>query len=152
MPPPTGKTEPSTAAELLPTEAREDVPQPSIEVRMLLFSPSTYANQQQTTEDHIREDSFQEQAQGEAAASDQSSAQNEGSQQPQNQQNTQIQGLGQQWPTANGIAQGMNGGGLEFDGMNSGFPTMAFANPGDFNAMMQFMPNNLMNGFPNMMG
>ncbi|KAL9030249.1 MAG: hypothetical protein Q9196_001603 [Gyalolechia fulgens] len=136
MPPSTDKTKASTADEALPTEAQKDVPQPSIEA----------------TEDHVREDSFQEQARGEAAASDRTSAQNDGSQQPQNQQITQTQGPGQQWPIANGAAQGVNGGGLGFDGMNNGFPNMAFANPGDFSAMMQFMPNHAMNGFPNMMG
>lgn len=132
----TDPTKPSTASETLPTEAQKDVPQPSIE----------------TTEDHVREDSFQEQAREEAAALEQTGAQNDGSQPLQNQQNAQTQGSGQQWLAANGVGQGMNGGGLGFDGMNNGFPNMGFANPGDLSAMMQFMPNNAMNGFPNMIG
>lgn len=143
---------PSTAGETLPTEAQKDVPQPSIEVSLLLLSRIIHANFGQNTEDHVLEDSFQEQAREEAAASEQSGAQNDGSQQLQNQQNAQMQGSGQQWPNANGMGQGINGGGLGFDGMSNGFPNMGFANPGDFSAMMQFMPNNAMNGFPNMMG
>ncbi|KAL8933178.1 MAG: hypothetical protein Q9216_006487, partial [Gyalolechia sp. 2 TL-2023] len=136
MPPSADTAKLSTAGEALPTEAQKDVPQPSIE----------------TTEDHVREDSFQEQARGEAAASDQTNARNDGQQQSQNQQNTQMQGPGQQWSTTNGVGQGISGGGLGFEGMNNGFPNMAFANPGDFSTMMQFMPNNAMSGLPNMMG
>ncbi|KAL8717333.1 MAG: hypothetical protein Q9225_005408 [Loekoesia sp. 1 TL-2023] len=136
MPPSSEHAKPMTNGETLPTEAQKDVPQPSIE----------------TTEDHVREESFQEQAQRDDAAPDQTGPQKDGSQQPQNQQNTQMQGPGQQWPTVNGTGQGTNGGGFGFDGMNSGFPNMAFANPGDFNSMMQFMPSNVMGGFPNMMG
>lgn len=46
----------------------------------------------------------------------------------------------------------MDGTTLGFDGMTGGFPNMAFANPADFQSMMQYMPNNAMGGFPNMMG
>ncbi|KAL8878663.1 MAG: hypothetical protein Q9198_003576 [Flavoplaca austrocitrina] len=111
-------TRPSTDGETVPTEAQMDVPQPSIEA----------------TEDRVREESFQEQAQGDGVEVNQST---HDSQQSQNQNAMQMQGL--------------NGGNMGFDGMNSGFPNMAFNNPGDFNAMMQFMPNNAMGAFPNMM-
>lgn len=99
-------------------------------------SSPKHANLCQATEDRVREESFQEQAQGEGTTMNQST-QND-SQQPQNQHGMQM--------------QGMNGGNLGFDGMNNGFPNMAFNNPADFNAMMQFMPNNAMGAFPNMMG
>ncbi|KAL8999924.1 MAG: hypothetical protein Q9169_001330 [Polycauliona sp. 2 TL-2023] len=91
-------------------------------------------NGETATEDRVREESFQEQAQGDGATVTQQGE----LQQPQNQQNLQMQGV--------------NGAALGFDGMNNGFPNMAFNNPGDFNAMMQFMPNNAMGAFPNMMG
>ncbi|KAL8752047.1 MAG: hypothetical protein Q9199_006013 [Rusavskia elegans] len=113
-------SKPSINGETVPTEAQMDVPQPSIEA----------------TEDRVREDSFQEQAQGDGTTMNQST-QND-SQQPQNQHGMQM--------------QGMNGGNLGFDGMNNRFPNMAFNNPADFNAMMQFMPNNAMGAFPNMIG
>ncbi|KAL8855979.1 MAG: hypothetical protein Q9178_007429 [Gyalolechia marmorata] len=121
IPPSADNSKPSTNGETLPTEAQMDVPQPSIEA----------------TEDRVREESFQEQAQGDGAAMNQTTQQ-DGSQQTQNQHNMQM--------------HGMNGGGMGFEGMNNGFPSMAFNNPGDFNAMMQFMPNNAMGAFPNMMG
>ncbi|KAL8769763.1 MAG: hypothetical protein Q9209_004379 [Squamulea sp. 1 TL-2023] len=111
----------SPDGQTLPTEAQKDVPQPSIE----------------TTEDRVREESFQEQAQGDGSAINQVTQQ-DGSQQPQSQQGMQMQGT--------------NGGSMGFDGMNNGFPNMAFNNPGDFNAMMHFMPNNAMGAFPTMMG
>ncbi|KAI4237848.1 MAG: hypothetical protein LQ349_001543 [Xanthoria aureola] len=119
-PNPSDHSKPSTNGETVPTEAQRDVPQPSIEA----------------TEDRVREESFQEQAQGDGTTMNQST-QND-SQQPQNQLGMQMQGL--------------NGGNLGFDGMNNGFPNMAFNNPADFNTMMQFMPNNAMAAFPNMMG
>lgn len=152
MPPSAEYAKPMTNGETLPTEAQKDVPQPSIEVSLLVRSTSMRANYWQATEDHVREDSFQEQVQRDDAAPDHTGPQKDGSQQPQNQQNTQMQGSGQQWPTINGTGQGTNGGGFGFDGLNNGFPNMAFANPGDFSLMMQFMPSNAMGGFPNMMG
>ncbi|KAL8813342.1 MAG: hypothetical protein Q9223_007067, partial [Gallowayella weberi] len=113
---------PSGVAGELPTEAQKDVPQPSIEA----------------TEDRVREESFTEQARGEVAAATQVTQQQDSSQQLHNQQIMQM--------------QGMNGGNMGFEGMNNGFPNMAFNNPGDFNSMMQFMPNGVMGAFPNMMG
>ncbi len=101
-----------------------------------LRSSSNYADLCQATEDRVREESFQEQAQGDGTTMNQST-QND-SQQPQNQLGMQMQGL--------------NGVNFGFDGMNNGFPNMAFNNPADFNTMMQFMPNNAMAAFPNMMG
>ncbi|KAL9600314.1 MAG: hypothetical protein Q9219_003264 [cf. Caloplaca sp. 3 TL-2023] len=120
---------------MLPTEAQKDVPQPSIEA----------------AEDNVHDGSLQEeQPRGDGVAADQAGPEKDGSQQPQNQQNTQ--GTAQQWPNPNGVAQGMNGVGFGMDSMNVGFPNMSFANPADFASMMQFMPNNAMAGFPNMMG
>lgn len=49
----------------------------------------------------------------------------------------------------------MSNTGFGFE-MNGGFPSMANMGMGDFNQMMQFMPNgmpnNMMGQFPNMMG
>ncbi|KAL8917983.1 MAG: hypothetical protein Q9208_007647 [Pyrenodesmia sp. 3 TL-2023] len=125
-------SKPSAEGEIVPTEAQKDVPQPSIEA----------------TEDRVREESFQEQDRGDATVSDQARQKHHGSQQPQDSQTLRPQ------PTVggNGAGQGMNGTAFGFDGMANGFPSMAFANPADMNSMMQFMPNNAMNGFPNMMG
>ncbi|KAL9592909.1 MAG: hypothetical protein Q9179_006257 [Wetmoreana sp. 5 TL-2023] len=120
----------------LPTEAQKDVPQPSIEA----------------TDDQVREESFQEQARAEGAALNQTTSQQDGSQPPQNQQSVQMQGTDAQWPAGQTAGQGMNGGSYGFEGMSNGFPNMAFNNPGDFNSMMQFIPNNAMGAFPNMMG
>lgn len=75
-----------------------------------------------------------------------------GSQQPLNKQNGQTQAGNTQPPAGQGAGQGFNGGGYGFEGMNVGFPNMALNNPADFNTMMQFMSNNAMGGFPNMMG
>ncbi|KAL8665770.1 MAG: hypothetical protein Q9168_007628 [Polycauliona sp. 1 TL-2023] len=132
------QAKPSTNGEPMPTEAQMDVPQPSIEVLSLQRCHlGSSLNLSQATEDRVREESFQEQAQGDGATLNQS-AQQDQSQQPQNQQSMQM--------------QGMNSGTMGFDAMNNGFPNMAFNNPADFNTMMQFMPNNAMGGFPNMMG
>ncbi|KAL8826551.1 MAG: hypothetical protein Q9170_007356 [Blastenia crenularia] len=153
IPPIADSAKPSQGTNTMPTEAQKDVPQPSIEVRISLPPSSILcAYDRQTSEDHVREESFQEQAQGEGAVSDPNGPQKDGPQALQEQQSMLLQGAGQQWPNVNGAGQGMNGAGTGFDGMSNGFPNMAFANPGDFNSMMQFMPNNAMGGFPNMMG
>ena len=63
-------------------------------------------------------------------------------------------GQNEQWAASNGL--GMNGVGFGFDGTNGGFPNLGFNGVGDFNQMMQFMPNgmpnNMMGTIPNMMG
>ncbi|KAI4115180.1 MAG: hypothetical protein LQ345_004174 [Seirophora villosa] len=125
-------SKPVAERETVPTEAQKDVPQPSIEA----------------TEDRVREESFQEQDRGDAAASNLVGKPQNGSQHPTGSQNVQAP------VTANGrgAGQGIDGTTLGFDGMTGGFPNMAFANPADFQSMMQFMPNNAMGGFPNMMG
>ncbi|KAL9060980.1 MAG: hypothetical protein Q9206_000778 [Seirophora lacunosa] len=125
-------SKPVAERETVPTEAQKDVPQPSIEA----------------TEDRVREESFQEQDRGDAAASNLVGKPQNGSQHPTESQNVQAP------VTANGrgAGQGMDGTTLGFDGMTGGFPNMAFANPADFQSMMQYMPNNAMGGFPNMMG
>ncbi len=70
------------------------------------------------------------------------------------QQQQQSMGQNEQWAQNN--VQGMNIGGFGFDGTNGGFPSMGFNGVGDFNQMMQFMPNGMpnpmMGAFPNMMG
>lgn len=102
----------------------------------------------QATEDRVREESFQEQDRGDAVASTQVGQSKDGIQQPQDSRNGQAQAV----VNGNGVSQGMNGSGFGFDGMTNGFPNMAFANPADFQSMMQFMPNNAMGSFPNVMG
>ncbi|KAL8685462.1 MAG: hypothetical protein Q9218_007745, partial [Villophora microphyllina] len=129
-------SKPSEEGGHMPTEAQKDVPHQSIEA----------------TEDMVREESFQAQTQAEAAGEHQLASQANGFQQPQNQQNGQTQVGNPQWPAGQGVGQGITGGGFGFEGMNAGFPNMAINNPADFNSMMQFMPNNAMGGFPNMMG
>lgn len=63
-------------------------------------------------------------------------------------------GQNEQWAQNN--VPGMNIGGFGFDGTNGCFPSMGFNGVGDFNQMMQFMPNGMpnpiMGTFPNMMG
>ena len=58
-----------------------------------------------------------------------------------------------QWSQSN--SSGMNSNDFGFD-VNGGFPNMANMGMGDFNPMMQFMPNgmpnNMMGQFPNMIG
>lgn len=70
-------------------------------------------------------------------------------------QQKQQKQLYDQWMAMGGSASAMNNGGLGFDGMNGGFPSMGFNTPAEFNQMMQFMPsgmqNNLMGALPNMM-
>ncbi|KAI4108714.1 MAG: hypothetical protein L6R37_000878, partial [Teloschistes peruensis] len=134
--PTTELSESAKENETLPTEAQKDVPQQSIE----------------TTEDRVREESFQAQTQAEDAGQEQPMSQANGSQQPLNKQNGQTQAGNTQPPAGQGAGQGFNGGGYGFEGMNVGFPNMALNNPADFNTMMQFMSNNAMGGFPNMMG
>lgn len=55
----------------------------------------------------------------------------------------------------NSLGQGMNNGSFGFDGTN-GFPNMGFNGVGDFNQMMQSMPNGMFNpmmgSFSNIMG
>ncbi|KAL8735182.1 MAG: hypothetical protein Q9166_001058 [cf. Caloplaca sp. 2 TL-2023] len=114
------------------TSTSADHPKPSTEGESL----PTEA-QKDATDDRVREESFQDQSGGDGAVANQIT-QSDGSQQPQNQQNLHM--------------QGMNGDSLGFEGMNNGYPNIAFNNPGDFNAMMQFMPNTAMGAFPNMMG
>lgn len=50
----------------------------------------------------------------------------------------------------------MFNGMMGFDSINGGFPMMPFSGVGDFNQMMAMMPpamqNNILGGFPNMMG
>jgi len=57
---------------------------------------------------------------------------------------------------SNGLGMGVNGAGVGFDGMNGAFPNMGMNGMGDFNQMMQFMPNgmpnNMMGMVPTMMG
>ena len=70
--------------------------------------------------------------------------------QPKQQAQGQIDKI--QWSQNNG--SGMNNNGFGFD-MNAGFPNITSMGVGDFNPMMQFMPNgmpnNMMGQFPNMM-
>ena len=67
------------------------------------------------------------------------------------------QGVGQnqQWDTNNEAQQGMNNGAFGMDSA-TGFPTMGLNGMGDYNSMMQMMPNGMpnpmMGAFPNMMG
>ncbi|KAL8948351.1 MAG: hypothetical protein Q9222_005461 [Ikaeria aurantiellina] len=150
---PSTETGPSSAEkQSVPTEAQKDVPQPSIEVFYSIKTFSTDTDSLQATEDRVREESYQEQAQGENGHPNQTDMQEEGSKQPHNQQSMQMQGMNGQWPAGNGMAPGINGSGYGVNGMNSGFPNMAMGNFSDYNAMMQFMPNNAMGAFPNMMG
>ena len=69
-------------------------------------------------------------------------------------QQQQSMGQNEQWAQNN--VQGTNLGGFGFDGTTGGFPSMGFNGMGDFNTMMQFMPNGMpnpiMGAFPNMMG
>ena len=69
-------------------------------------------------------------------------------------QQRQSMGQNEQWAQSN--VQGMNIGGFGFDGTSGGFPNIGFNGVGDFNQMMQFMPNGMPNpmlgAFPNMMG
>lgn len=62
----------------------------------------------------------------------------------------------QQWGIENGAGTLMNNGGFGFDTTSGGFANLGFNATGDFNQMMQFMPNGLqtnnMGTFPNMMG
>ncbi|KAL8988907.1 MAG: hypothetical protein Q9177_002086 [Variospora cf. flavescens] len=116
----------------VPTEAQKDVPQPSIEA----------------TEDRVREESFQEQDRGDAAASDLVGKPQNASQQALGSQNVQAPAM------ANGgdIGQGTGVTTLGFDGMPNDFPNLTFTNSANIQPMMQFMPSNAMGGFPNMMG
>lgn len=72
------------------------------------------------------------------------------------QKEMQQQSVGQNEQWAQNNMQGMNIGGFGFDGTSGGFPSMGFNGVGDFNQMMQFMPNGMpnpmMGAFPNMMG
>ncbi|KAL8709344.1 MAG: hypothetical protein Q9220_005937 [cf. Caloplaca sp. 1 TL-2023] len=140
----------SSENQSVPTEAQKDVPQPSIEVAQLMQTRSTGTNFLQATEDRVREESYQEQAQGESENQNHPELQQDGSKQPQNQQSMQMQGMNGQWPAGNGMTSGINGFGVS--GVNGGFPNMAMGNFGDYNSMMQFMPNNNMSAFPNVMG
>ena len=66
----------------------------------------------------------------------------------------QSMGQNEQWSQNN--LQGTNLSGFGFDGTNGGFPSMGFNGMGDFNQMMQFMPNGMpnpmMGAFPNIIG
>ena len=61
-----------------------------------------------------------------------------------------------QWTVNNGLGAGVMNGGFGFDPTNMGFQNVNLNGAGDFNQMMQFMPNGMANsamaGFPNMMG
>ncbi|KAI4288231.1 MAG: hypothetical protein L6R35_002507 [Caloplaca aegaea] len=116
----------------VPTEAQKDVPQPSIEA----------------TEDRVREESFQEQDRGDAAASDLVGKPQNASQQALGSQNVQAPAMA----NGGGIGQGTGVTTLGFDGMPNDFPNLTFTNSANIQPMMQFMPNNAMGGFPNMMG
>lgn len=74
-----------------------------------------------------------------------------GYEQPQAQELTNVESG--QWSQGGGA--GMTNTGLGFE-MNGGFPNMANMGMGDFNQMMQFMPNgmpnNMMGQFSNMLG
>lgn len=62
-----------------------------------------------------------------------------------------------QWASGQGPIQGQSfTGNFGFDGTSNGFPSMGTYPQGDFNQLMQFMPNGMSSnglvGFPNMMG
>ncbi|KAL8870157.1 MAG: hypothetical protein Q9174_003735 [Haloplaca sp. 1 TL-2023] len=140
------------ASHPLPTEAQKDVAQPSIEVSVSIKIEFGDINVGQATEDMVREESFQEHARAEDAAQGQESSKQDDAQQLSNGQGSQSQVTNGQWPMGGGMGPGMNSSGYGFEGMNQGFPGMPFNNTGDFSSMMQFMPNNAMGAFPNMMG
>ena len=100
----------------------------------------------------VREESFQEHARAEDAAQNQESSKQDDAQQPSNEQGSQQQATNGQWPMGGDMGQGVSNSGYGFEGMNQGFPNMPFNNTGDFSSMMQFMPNNAIGAFPNMMG
>lgn len=69
----------------------------------------------------------------------------------------QQQGLNVQWGIGQGPIQGQNfTGNFGFDGTSTGFPSLGTYPQGDFNQLMQFMPNamssNGLAAFPSMMG
>ena len=75
--------------------------------------------------------------------------QDNGDEKEQTKQQEQAKGVNGAWPQGNGA-------GFSLEAMNGGFANVGNMGIGDFNQMMQFMPNgmpnNMMGQFPNMMG
>ncbi|KAL9047075.1 MAG: hypothetical protein Q9214_000256 [Letrouitia sp. 1 TL-2023] len=112
----------------VPTEAQMDEPQPSIE-------NSNEPIPENLTQENVRQTSaVSEKADPLEGRADQL-------------QGSNSQEMMNQWTAANGVGQGMG-----FDGLNGGFPNTGFNGTPDMSQMMQFMPNNAMTAFPNIMG
>ncbi|KAL9613320.1 MAG: hypothetical protein Q9167_002142 [Letrouitia subvulpina] len=118
----------SNDAKSVPTEAQMDEPQPSIE------NPNEPIPEK-FTQENVRQ----------ASAIPEKADPLEG--RPDQLQGPNSQDMMNQWAAANGVGQGMG-----FDGLNGGFPNMGFNGTPDMSQMMQFIPNNAMTAFPNMMG
>ncbi|KAI9837715.1 MAG: hypothetical protein M1819_006648 [Sarea resinae] len=118
-------------------EAQKDIPRPSIEATDGTVDPN--ASVVSTAPD--------------AQISEPKNAQAHASEE-QSSRVGQKQEQGVQWNPTQMQAENFSGG-FAFDGSNGGFPNMGWNGPGDFNQMMQGMPNGMQNswgGFPNMMG